>query len=133
MRVTFHASYSGPVDRDVLVKRHGGIDQTAVVPDAVSNRYARTVKPQMPLEWKVRKRRVTCETLGNCAFLIPVERVKGVVVETRFVSATETRWLLVGEGRRAGAIARVVDGEVLRGRGVFCRNAPMLLSVGTWP
>ena len=56
--------------------------------------------------------------LWNGAFLIAIKRVECVVVETGFVGAAKSRRLLVGEGRRAAAIAGARNPEVLRGRAV---------------
>ena len=71
--------------------------------------------------------------LRNRAFLIAIERVEGVVVEAGFVGAAEARRLLIGERRRAGAVAGVVTAKYCVAVAFVPMNPPMLLSVGTWP
>ena len=51
------------------------------------------------------------------AFLISIERVKRVVVETGLVGGAETRRLLHREGRGAGSVSRIHHCEVLGGGG----------------
>src|SRR6266700_6949980 len=85
-----------------------------VVPDPVSNKYARVVTPQMPLECSVRNRKGHLSILRHCAFVITIERIERVVIEAGLIGGAESSRLLERERGRTRSIPGIRNCVVLR-------------------